>query len=123
MLTDDRPNPLAGADDLLDQITAGTGEPLDDLRSGVVPAVLARRRAKERKTPLRPSEKRRRRRQVAVTFSSPDIPERLRALADRWGIAAPNPRKPSVSALVEYLLLPQLEAAESGTLPPPEEPE
>ena len=121
MLRDDRPNPLEGADDLLDQITGGSGEPVDDLRSGVVPAVLARRRAKERKNPVRPSEQRRHRRQVAVTFSSPEIPERLRALAERWGMAAPDPRKPSVSALVEYLLLPQLEAAESGELPPPEE--
>jgi len=123
MLTDDRPNPLEGADDLLDQITAGSGEPVDDLRSGVVPAVLARRRARERKNPVRPSEKRRHRRQVAVTFSSPEIPARLRALAQRWGMTAPDPRKPSVSAVVEYLLLPQLEAAESGEILPPEEAE
>ena len=123
MPTDKRPDPLAGAGDLLDKITAGSGEPVDDLRSGAIPAALERRRRTERKNPIRPSEKRRHRRQVAVTFSSSDIPNRLRALADRWGLTASDPRKPSVSALVEYLLLPQLEAAESGELPPPEEAE
>ena len=123
MPTDDRPNPLEGAGQLLDQITAGSGEPVDDLRSGAIPAVLARKRGRERKNPVRPSEKRRRRRQVAVTFSSEEIPQRLRALADEWGITAPDPRKPNISAIVEYLLLPQLEAAESGELPPLEETE
>jgi len=123
MPTSKRPDPLADVGHLLDQITTGSGEPVDDLRSGAIPAALARRRGTERKNPIRPSEKRRHQRQVAVTFSSPDIPERLRALADRWGMTAPDPRKPSVSAIVEYLLLPQLEAAESGELPPPEEAE
>lgn len=121
MPTDKRPDPLAGAADLLDQITGGSGEPVDDLRSGAIPAALARRRQAERKNPIRPAEKRRHRRQVAVTFSSRDIPDRLRALADRWGLTAPDPRKPSISALIEYLLLPQLEAAEAGELPPPKE--
>ena len=121
MPTDKRPNPLKGADGLIDQITGNTDEPIDDLRSGAIPAVLARRRGQGRKNPIRPAERRRRRRQVAVTFSDEEIPERLRALAEEWELSAPDPRKPNISALVEYLLMPQLIAAEAGEIPPPQE--
>lgn len=121
MPVDDHPNPLKGAADLLDQITTGSGEPIDDLRIGTIPAVLARRATPSRRTRIRPSERRRRRRQVTVTFSRSDIPHRLRALARRWGLAAPDARKPHISAVVEYLLLSQLDAAEAGEIPPPNE--
>ena len=122
MPTDERPNPLEGAGQLLDQITAGSGEPVDDLRSGAIPAVLARRGGgRARKNPVRPAEKRRRRRQVGLTFSSAETPRRLRTLAETWGMVAPDGRTPNISAVVEYLLLPQLDAAETGELPPPEE--
>ena len=63
-----------------------------------------------------PSVKRRRRRQVSVTFSDADIPERLRKLALEWGLVGPDKRSPAVSTLIETLLLPQLEAAENGSL-------
>lgn len=110
-----RHDPLAGAGELLDQVT----EPVTDLQSGLIPAALARRGSK-RTTPVRPSERRRRRRLVGVTFKDSTIPGRLRALALRWKMVAPDGERPNVSALVEYLLLPQLEAAERGELDPPE---
>ena len=56
-----------------------------------------------------------------ITFSDEEIPERLRALAEEWDLSAPDPRKPNISALVEYLLMPQLIAAEAGEIPPPQE--
>ena len=123
MPQDEHPNPLKGAADLIDQITTGSGEPLDDLRMGTIPAVLSRRSTPTRRTRVRPSERRRRRRQVTVTFSRSDIPHRLRALARRWGLTAPDARKPHISAVVEYLLLSQLDAAEAGEIPPPEKTE
>lgn len=73
----------------------------------------------ERKTPLRPSEERRRDRQLAVTFSTADIPDRIRALALEWEMYAPDKKSPAVSRLVEYLLTPRLEAAENGEIEPP----
>lgn len=110
-----RRDPLTGAGELLDQVT----EPVADLQSGIIPAALARR-ASKRTTPVRPSEKRRRRRLVGVTFKDSTIPGRLRALALRWGMTASDGERPNVSALVEYLLAPRLEAAERGGLDPPE---
>jgi hypothetical protein len=85
-----------------------------------VPAVLARP-AKGRKTPVRPSERRRRARQLSATFSEEngDVPSRLRALAERWGIFGPDGTRPSASAVLEYLLMPRLEAAEKGEVTPP----
>jgi len=65
-----------------------------------------------RRTPVRPSEERRRERQLSVTFSSPDIPERLRALARAWGWVAPDGKSPAVSRVVEVLLVGMLEEAE-----------
>jgi hypothetical protein len=69
-----------------------------------------------RRTPVRPSEVRRRERRLTVTFSSPDIPERLRALARAWGWVAPDGKSPAVSRVVEFLLVPGLqeEAAAAG---------
>lgn len=78
------------------------------------PAALTRRPS-ERGTPIRPSEKRRKRRMLTVTFSDPDTLERVRGLAEQWGLYAPD-GTPSPSAVVEYLLLPQLEAAERGEI-------
>lgn len=72
-----------------------------------------------RKTPLRPSEERRRDRQLAVTFSTANIPDRIRALALKWKMYAPDKESPAVSQLVEYLLTPRLEAAENGEIEPP----
>jgi len=108
-----RRDPLAGAGALFDQVT----EPVEDLQT-VIPAALARR-GRARQRPPRPSEKRRRRRLVGVTFSDVDIPNRLRALALQWGMTAPDGESPNVSALVEHLLLPQLKAAERGEINPP----
>lgn len=65
-----------------------------------------------RRTVLRPSEVRRRGRQLSVTFSSEEIPERLRALARAWGWVAPDGVSPAVSRVVEALLVPALEKAE-----------
>jgi hypothetical protein len=109
----ERQDPLAGV---------GSGEPAEDLGLTSTSAVLTRRPSRGgRRTPLRPSEKRRKARRVGVTFSTEEIPERLRALARRWGLCAPDGQSPNVSALVEYLLLAQLEAAEAGEIGPPEE--
>ena len=82
-------------------------------------AVAQRPSGKGRKTPIRPSEKRRKNRMLTVTFSDPDTPDRVRDLAERWGLYAPDGRTPSPSAVVEYLLLPQLEAAEKGEIEGP----
>jgi hypothetical protein len=85
--------------------------------SETVPQVLTRP-PHGRRTPLRPSERRRRERQVTLTFSDAGIPERLRALAERWGLQAPG-GGPNVSAVVEYLLSERLEAAERGEIEKP----
>ncbi len=69
-------------------------------------------RGRRRKGGKSPSERRRKGRQVSVTFSTPEIPKRLRALALERGMLAPDGRSPSVSAVVEWLLLPALEEAE-----------
>jgi hypothetical protein len=82
-------------------------------------AVAQRPSGKGRKTPVRPSEKRRKNRMLTVTFSDPETPDRIRELADKWGLYAPDGRTPSPSAVVEYLLLPQLEAAEEGEIEGP----
>ena len=99
-----------------------SGEPAEDLgMTQTVPSILTRRPpAKERRTPVRPSEKRRRKRKLTVTFSTPDMPQRLRTLANRWGFVGPDGQRPNVSALVEYLLTSQVEAAEAGVVKPPD---
>jgi hypothetical protein len=94
-----------------------TEEPQTAPGSEVVPAVLSRL-PKGRKTPLRPSERRRKLRFVGVTFSDEEIPDRLRALAEKWGLRT-RAGQPNVSRVVEYLLLPQLEAAEKSKVTPP----
>jgi len=73
-----------------------------------------------RKRAPRPAEKRRRARFVGVTFSEESTPDRLRALALRWGMIAPDGKSANVSAVVEHLLLSQLEAAERGKIEGPE---
>lgn len=94
---------------------AGMGEePVQELglAGGGLPSGLGRR-SQKRKNARRPAEKRRKARQISVTFSSAETPERLRALALRRGLFAPDGRSPSVSAVVEELLLPALEDAEN----------
>ncbi len=99
---------------------AGLTEPAQDL--GLIPNALLNRPGRGgRRTPIRPTEKKRKSRMMSVTFSDSFILDRLRALAERWGMIAPDGRSPNVSGLVEYLLLPQLEAAERGQIAPPEE--
>lgn len=66
-----------------------------------------------------PSTRRRWERSLTVAFTSSEIPERLRELAREWGLYAPDRKSPAVSYVVEYLLLPRLEAAEEGQLEPP----
>lgn len=107
---------------------AAAAEPAADLVTGIlspgaVAALNRPGRSGARRTPIRPAEKRRRNRKLTVTFSieNADVPERLRALAERWGLFAPDGRSPNVSGLIEHLLLPQLEAAERGEVNPPEE--
>ena len=108
-MVDDRQDPFAGLNE----------EPVVELGLTQVPS-LSRRASQGRRTPLRPAERRRRGRVLTVTFSNTDIPARLRALAGRWGLTAPG-GGPNVSAVVEYLLLPRLEAAEAGEVEGPEE--
>jgi len=100
--------------------TLGSGEPVEDLGLTSTPAILSRRpRQAQRKTPIRPSERRRKERRIGVTFSSEETPQRLRDLALRWNMFAPDGQSPNISTLVEYLLLPRLEAAEADEIPPP----
>ena len=111
----ERRDPLAGL---------GSGEPEEELGLTSLPAALARpSQPGGRKTPVRPSERRRRARQLTVTFSDEEIPERLRRLAGRWGMVAPDGRQPHTSAVVEHLVMPRLEAAERGEVGPPAGPE
>ena len=96
-----------------------SGEPVDDLTTGIVPAALRRPpKTGSRKTPVRPAEKRRRSRMLHVTFSSADIPNRLRSLAERWNLFTAA-GYPNHSKVVEHLLLSRLEAAEHGEIAPP----
>jgi len=99
---------------------ADLNEPVVELGLTQVPALGRRPAPQGRRTPVRPAERRRRQRKLTVTFSDPKIVARLRALAERWGLTAPG-GGPNVSAVVEYLLLPQLEAAEAGEVEGPEE--
>ena len=93
-------------------------EPVDEMTMGTVPAVLQQRPGgKGRQTAIRPTDKRRRKRQFSVTFSSPSTVSRLRALAEQWGWRSNN-ELPNVSRVVEYLLMPRLEAAERGEIGP-----
>jgi hypothetical protein len=110
--TPERRNPFASLDDREPAQALG-------LVSTSAPAVLTKRPTGQRKTPVRPSEQRRRSRQVTVTFSDANIPERLRNLAKQWEMTGPDGRRPNVSGLVEYLLLPRLGAAIAGEIPPP----
>jgi hypothetical protein len=100
-----------------------SGEPAEDL--GMTPTLgpssLARPpRAGGRKTPLRPSEKRRKERMLTTTFSDADIPRRVRALARKWDMFT-TAGHPNHSAVLEYLLLPRLEQAEQGEIGAPGE--
>jgi hypothetical protein len=90
-------------------LAARTPEPEPDVATFVT--ALKQRQARGRKSTARPTDKRRLSRRVQITFSSADIPERLRALAEQRELFANN-GSPAVSRLVELLLLPQLEAAE-----------
>jgi hypothetical protein len=66
-----------------------------------------------------PSTEHRWKRSLTVAFTSAEIPRRLRDLALEWNLFAPDRTSPAVSYLVEYLLLPRLEAAEAGEIQPP----
>ncbi len=101
---------------------------LSDGNGGGIVAQLAREQAgsnqiQDRKHPRRPTEERRRQRRLGLTFSADneDAAQRLRDLATRWGMFANN-GTPNVSAVVEHLLMPQLEAAEQGKIEPPDRP-
>ena len=107
-------------------VAALMGDPSGD-KDGIV-AQLAREQAgsdqiQERKHPRRPTEERRRQRRLGLTFSADneDAVQRLRNLASRWGMFANN-GTPNVSAVVEHLLMPQIEAAEQGKIEPPDRP-
>jgi hypothetical protein len=97
---------------------AQTDEPSQE-----IPEYLRRHgRGQERQTPIRPSERKRKERMLTVTFSEPEIVDRIRELAFRWGWYAPDRKHPAVSDVVEWLLLPRLEAAEEGKVNPAERP-
>ena len=96
-------------------------EPIEELGLNRLSALDRPPTSGGRKTPIRPSERRRRDRKLSVTFSQADIPDRIRDLAEEWGLVAPDGRSPYTSAVVEYLLVPRLEAAERGEIGPPRE--
>jgi len=110
---------MSRENDRQDPFQSLSGEPVEDLATGVVPSALRRPpTVGGRKTPLRPSEARRRKRKMTITFSTGVISERIRGLAQRWNLYAPNGR-PNSSAVVEYLLRLSLERAERGEVVPP----
>jgi hypothetical protein len=83
------------------------------------PTVSEGDQEKEPQKDYPPSVKRRWNRSLTVTFTSGDIPHRLRELALEWDLYAPDGKSPATSTVVEYLLSPQLEAAEEGEIAPP----
>ncbi|MEA3340313.1 MAG: hypothetical protein U9R15_10135 [Chloroflexota bacterium] len=110
---------MSRENDRQDPFQSLSGEPVEDLTTGVVPSALRRPPTTGgRKTPIRPSEARRRKRKLTITFSTGAFPERVRDLARRWNLYASN-GKPNGSAVVEYLLGLNLEAAERGEVAPP----
>jgi hypothetical protein len=89
--------------------------PWDDL-SVLIPALKQRdARGKGRKS-VRPTDRRRQQRMTTITFSDPNILDRLRNLAQQWGWLTNN-GSPHVSRVVEHLLLPGLEDAEQSLTP------
>jgi len=87
--------------------------PADDL-AALIPA-LQQRNGGGRKS-VRPTERRRQQRMTTITFSDPNILDRLRNLAQQWGWLTNN-GSPHVSRVVEHLLLPRLEDAEKSLAP------
>jgi hypothetical protein len=83
----------------------GDGLPTSNVVEQLVQERVRIEQESERKSPMRPTEERRRQRQLAITFSvgNEDVPDRLRDLAERWGLYANN-GSASPSAVVEYLL-------------------
>ncbi len=107
-------------------VAALMGGPSGD-NDGIV-AQLAKEQAggdqiHERKHPRRPTEERRIRRRMNVTFSvgNKDAVERIRDLARQWNMFTNNGAL-DISGVVEHLLLPRLEAAERGEIEPPDRP-
>ena len=90
-----------------------SGEPAIDLQlTGPATTALTRRPVPgARKTPVRPSEQRRKQRMLTVTFSDAKTPARIRALAEKWGLFTAA-GQPNLSAVIETLLLPALKEAE-----------
>lgn len=98
-------------------------EPVTDYSLGILPSrnagkAVVQRGGYVRLTPIRPAEKRRKNRKLTVTFSDARIVQRLRVLAEKWDIRAPN-GEPNVSFVVEHLLSLVLDEAESGAISPP----
>jgi hypothetical protein len=107
-------------EDVVARLTGGQAAH-GDIVTTLVEEQLRSERESERKNPIRPAEERRRPRQITVTFSSEEIPQDLRDLAVRWGLVVNDRRgeRPLTSAVLEYLLAPQLKAAKAGRIPPP----
>ena len=108
-------------DELRDPFSGLDAEPVTDYQVGVVSArgrAVVQRGGYVRLTPVRPAEERRKPRKLTVTFSSPRVAQRLRALAEKWDVRAPN-GEPNVSFVVEHLLSLVLDDAESGAISPP----
>lgn len=124
---DSRRDPLSGAPLPFARGTEVEREPVAAL--GMVPGneedgggaavKVLERRPSTRETRIRPSEKRRRGRRLAITFTRANTPDRIRDLAVKWNLFAPDGQSPNVSAVVEYLLMPQLIDAERGKIAPP----
>ena len=115
---EDRPNPLRDVK-IPGRETAGTDEMAEAVTRMVREEMRSTQATKARLTPVYRAEKRRRKRQLPVTFSDPGIPERLRALARRWDLTGPDGKRPNYSAVVEHLLASQIELAEQGEIDPP----
>lgn len=115
------------ADEFRDPFSSLETEPITDYQTGTVfPArstedrgrAVVQRGGYVRLTPVRPAERRRKPRKLTVTFSDPRTVQRLRALAEKWDVRAPN-GEPNVSFVVEHLLSLVLDDAESGAISPP----
>ncbi|RLC69472.1 MAG: hypothetical protein DRI81_20420 [Chloroflexi bacterium] len=104
----------------IEALTGSPGRPSKGIVETLVEQQLGTEREQERKRPKRPTEVRRGQRRVNLTFSvgNEGVPDQLRDIARRWGLYTVN-GLPSVSQVVEYLLLPQLRKAVAGEIAPP----
>jgi hypothetical protein len=95
------------------------GDATSAIAANLAKEQATREKESERLHPKRPSEIRRRKRKVTITFSDFFYVDRLRRLAEVWQWVGPDGRRPNTSKVVEFLVRHPytLEDAEQGNIP------